>query len=125
MWKEYNANPVARRGNDCTVRAISTIMMKSWEEVYIDLCLYGLRGYDMPSANHIWGAYLEDNGYTRHMIPNTCPSCYSVKSFAEEHPKGSYILALNNHVVALRNGSYIDTWDSGDEVVLYYWKRGD
>lgn len=119
MWKEYNANPVARRGNDCTVRAISTILMKSWEEVFIDLCLYGLRNYDMPSANHVWGSYLEDNGYTRHIVPKMC----SVRKFAEDHPRGSYILALQNHVVAVRNGSYIDTWNSGDEPILYYWKK--
>lgn len=124
MFKEYNANPVARRGDDCTVRAISTIMMKKWEDVYLDLCLYGLRNYDMPSSNHVWGEYLIDNGYSRHIIPDTCPSCYTVAHFAHDHPKGAYILALHGHVVAVKDGDYFDTWDSGDEIPLYYWEKG-
>lgn len=123
MFKQYNANPIARRGDDCTVRAISTILMKSWEDVYLDLCLYGLRNYDMPSSNYVWGSYLVDQGYSRHIIPNSCPHCYTVAHFADEHPTGSYILALHGHVVAVKNGDYYDSWDSGDEVPLYYWKK--
>lgn len=125
MYRKYNANPVARRGDDCTVRAISTVLMKSWEDVYVDLCLYGLRNYDMPSANHVWGAYLTDKGYKRHIIPNTCPHCYTVEHFTKDHPKGSYILALNGHVVAVKDGNFYDSWDSGDEIPLYYWEKED
>lgn len=126
MWKEYNANPIARRGDDCTIRAISKTLGKSWEEVYVDLCAYGLKAYDMPSSNHVWGAYLMDNGFTRHIIPNTCPSCYTVKDFVKEHRYGKYILALNGHVIAIEDGNYYDTWDSGDEIPLYYWmKKGE
>lgn len=125
MYKKYNANPAARRGNDCTVRALSVVTMRSWEDIYMELCIYGLRNYDMPSANHVWGAFLEDNGYKRNIIPNTCPCCYTVSHFADEHPKGRYVLALQGHVVAVVDGDYYDTWDSGDEVPLYYWERGE
>lgn len=123
MFREYNANPKARRGDDCTVRAISKITGKTWEETYMDLCLEGLLACDMPSSNHVWGEYLIKKGFRRHIVPNTCPNCYTVKDFVRDHPKGSYILALHGHVVAARGGNYFDTWDSGDEVVLYYWER--
>lgn len=125
MWKKYNANPESKRGNDCTVRAISVAMRKTWEEVYLKLCLTGFKLCDMPSSNLVWGTYLTNEGYTRHMIPNTCPCCYTVKRFAEDHPNGTYILALNGHVVAVIDGNYIDTWDSGNEEALYFWKKGD
>lgn len=125
MFKLYNANPVARRGGDCTVRAISKLLDKSWDEVYCALCQYGRFCFDMPSANHVWGQYLKDQGYTRHIIPNTCPECYTVKKFANEHNVGRYILALDGHVVCVINGVYFDTFDSGDEVVLYYWRKGE
>jgi hypothetical protein len=39
------------------------------------------------------------------------------------HPTGYYLLALDEHVVAVRNGYYYDTWDSGDMIVLYYWEK--
>ena len=123
MFHEYNANPVGRRGADCTVRAIAKVTGQEWEKVYLDLSLYGLISADMPSANHVWGAYLTDLGFTRRIIPNTCPACYTVKDFANDHQRGKYILALNGHVVPVVNGDYFDTWDSGNEIPLYYWER--
>lgn len=125
MYKNYNINPSARRGDDCTVRAIATVLGKKWEEVYLDLCMCGLKNYDMPSSNHVWGEYLINSGYTRHIIPNTCPSCYTVKQFTIDNPKGSFILAIHGHVVAVIDGDYYDTWDSGEEIPVYYWKKGD
>lgn len=125
MWIQYNANPVAKRGSDCTVRAISKVLGKSWEEVYLDLCVYGLMEHDMPSSNAVWGEYLRDQGYIRNIVPNTCPKCYTVERFADEHKTGSYILALHGHVVGCINGCFFDTWDSSDEVVLYYWQKGE
>ena len=98
-------------------------MDKSWEETYIDVALKGFMLHDMPSANNVWGSYLKDNGYTRHIIPDTCPNCYTVRMFAEEHPKGRYILAISGHVVACINGTYYDTFDSGDCVPIYYWQK--
>ena len=43
--------------------------------------------------------------------------------FAAEHPDGTYILALATHVVCVRDGDWLDTWDSGDETPLYYWEK--
>ena len=119
----YNANPIARRAGDCTVRAISKLLERSWDEVYTALCLCGFKMYDMPSANQVWGTYLTEQGFSRHIIPNKCPECYTVSDFANDHKNGRYLLALNGHVVAVVNGDYYDTWDSGDEVPLYYWRR--
>ena len=78
---------------------------------------------DMPSSNHVWGAYLMSKGFERHIIPNTCPDCYTVKDFCEEHPEGTYILATGSHVVAVIDGDYYDTWDSGDEIPIYFWEE--
>ena len=40
-----------------------------------------------------------------------------------DNPYGRYILATGEHVVAIENGDYYDTWDSGDEIPIYYWKE--
>lgn len=123
MYKEFNANPNQNRCNDCVIRAISTAMRLAWEDIYLAICIYGLKMKDMPSANHVWGAYLTDAGYKRHIIPDTCPHCYSVRQFAEDNPQGTYILAIQGHVVACIDGCYYDSWDSGDEIPLYYWQK--
>lgn len=120
---EYNANPQSRRVGDCTVRAISKALNQEWESTYSGMVIQGIMMKDMPSANSVWGAYLKSKGYIRNIIPNNCPDCYTVKDFCDEHPQGSYILALGSHVVAVEDGKYFDTWDSGDEIPLYYFEK--
>lgn len=125
MYINLNLNPFHRRADDCVIRAIAKILDKSWEEIYADLCLEGLRYYDMPSANHVWGSYLKKHGYKRHIVPDTCPQCYTVRQFTEDYPQGEYILAIHGHVVAVIDGNYYDSFDSGDCVVIYYWTKGE
>lgn len=123
MYINHNQNPDGRNVGDCTVRAISCALGKEWEEVYVRLCVQGFVMGDMPSSNAVWGAYLKRCGFRRNVIPDTCPECYTVADFAEDHPKGTYILALSGHVVCVKDGDYIDTWDSGNEIPLYYWQQ--
>ena len=42
MWTPYNPNPHGKLVGDCTVRAISRLVNKSWHETYLDLCLFGM-----------------------------------------------------------------------------------
>lgn len=123
MWRPYNPNPYGTRAGDCAVRAICKATEKPWEDVYMELCLTGLRFGDWGSANNVWGSYLHDLGYERIALPSECPDCYTVESFAEEHPRGTYILALSGHVVTMENGDWYDTWDSGQCTPLYYWRK--
>lgn len=118
MYVRYNANPKTDRGIDCTVRAISTVLNKDWEDIYMELCLQGLIMGDMPTANHVWGKFLRSKGFRSSTVEDE-----TVKSFADTHKKGRYILALKGHVVAVIDGDYYDTWDSGSEIPLYYWER--
>lgn len=122
-WKSYNANPDHNNVGDCTVRAISKALGQDWERTYIEMCLQGFLMHDMPSANHVWGQYLKDKGYRRYIIPDDLPADYSVQDFCEDNPDGIFILALDGHVVAVENGNYFDTFDSGQRTPLYYWQK--
>ena len=124
MWVKFNPNPINKRVGDCVIRAICKTLGKPWDTVYLDLAEKGFALCDMPSSNAVWNAYLKDNGYMRYPIPNTCPDCYTVKDFCEDHPNGEYILATGSHVVAVNSGNYFDTWDSGDEVPIYFFTKG-
>ena len=119
----YNPNPAGAKVGDCVIRALSKALGQDWEQTYIDLCVEGCLRCDMPSANAVWGAYLRRNGFEREIIPNTCPVCYTVEDFCADHPNGTYILALDGHVVSAVDGQYFDTWQSGREVPIYYWHR--
>ena len=119
----YNPNPVGLKVGDCVIRALSKALGQDWEQTYIDLCVEGCLRCDMPSANAVWGAYLRRKGFERDIVPNSCPDCYTVEDFCADHPNGTYILALDGHVVSVVGGQYFDTWKSGNEVPIYYWHR--
>lgn len=119
----YNPNPADRSVGDCVIRALSIAFNDSWENIYADLTMQGRFMYDMPNANNVWGEYLKVNGYRRKTIPDTCPGCYTIRDFCQDHPYGVYILATGTHVVAVIDGNYYDTSDSGNEIPTYYWYK--
>lgn len=120
-WVKYNPNPFGRNVGDCTIRALSKALDKGWDEVYAALAIRGYMMGDMPSANYVWGAYLEDCGFVRDLAPAN----ETVREFVAAHPCGTYVLALSGHVVCAQDGVIYDSWDSGNEIVLYFWHRED
>lgn len=123
MYVYENPNPENKVVGDCVIRAISILLQASWEAIYDDLAEQGRMMYDMPSSNEVWSEFLYRKGFTRRIIPDTCPACYTIWQFCEDHPKGEYLLATGSHVVAVIDGDYHDSWDSGNEVPIYYFKR--
>jgi hypothetical protein len=121
MYEYYNPNPKQKHVGDCTVRAISKALNMDWHEAYICLALQGLLNADMPSSNAVWGEFLKDNGFKRRTFQNVCPECYTVENFCIDNPYGTYILALQTHVVCVKNGVLYDSWDSRQEEPLYCW----
>lgn len=121
-----NLNPVANRTDDCVVRACAIATNHSWDTTYMDIARLGQSMGFMPEKGAVWGAYLRQRGFYRDIIPNTCPDCYTVKRFAMDHPKGTYVLAIDGspgHVVAVVDGDYLDIWDCGDEIPTYYYYK--
>ena len=119
----YNPNPARALVGDCVIRAISKLTGKSWDDVYLGIAMQGFVDKDMPSSNAVWDNYLRANGYNKFIIPNTCPDCYTVEAFANEHPEGRFLLATGSHVIAVVDGDYYDTWDSGMETPIYYYTK--
>lgn len=123
MFVRYNPNPDGLIVGDCVIRAITAIEKRSWHDTYIDIAATGLRLSDMPTANRVWGRYLLERGYSRHLLPDTCPDCYTVVDFSKDHPDGKFLVATGSHLIAVIDGDYFDAWDSGLEVPSHYWSK--
>ena len=124
-WRLFQNNPSGRNVGDCSVRAISVALDVNWETAYAMIVKAGFLMNDMPSSNSVWGSVLRTNGFYRHVIPNSCPDCYSINDFAEDHPKGVFVVCTGNHVVTIKDGFIMDSWDSSNEIVQFYWSRKD
>lgn len=120
MYQQYNPNPKGKNVEDCTVRAMSKALNQDWDSTYWGLSIEGALLKNMPSSKEVWDSYLRRHGFDKALAPDNM----SVDEFMKTHPRGTYLLALSNHVVCLQDGEIFDTWDSTNETVIFYWKRG-
>lgn len=123
-YEYFNPNPYKRSVGDCTVRALAKALNQTWEKIYVDLAIEGFRAGDLLNSDSVWGPYLRKHGFTRHLIPDDYPDCYTVGDFAEDNPKGTFILSMpGRHVVTVVDGTVFDSWESLNEVPTYYWSK--
>lgn len=120
MFQYYNANPLGRRVNDCTVRAISLALNESWDETYEKLSQFArVRGL-MPDDIMCIDEFLE-----RHFV-QLCGCKYTyqitVGDFIKQHPYGTYLITMNGHITCAKDGKIYDTFDPSDRFVWGAYK---
>lgn len=116
MWKYYNANVLGNSVNDCVVRAISKAENKSWDETYEQLSnIAQVEGILLDDVNFVEN-YL-DKRYRR-----TCRYSKTVGEFAEEYPRGTYLITMNGHITVLIDGVIYDTFDCSERRMWCAWK---
>lgn len=123
MYKFYQPNPQEKRTDDCVIRALTKALDVDWETASIYAIIQQIRDADVYTKNYVWGNLLLRNGYTKHHLPDTCPDCYTIRDFADDHKQGTFIVGTGDHVVAVIDGDYYDTFDSGDAVPVVYYRK--
>ena len=89
---------------DCVIRALCKVTGKEWLEVY--------------------SKYLEDQGFKWVGIKaQKGKSRPTVATMYKVFPKGTCIIRVAHHVVAMVDGFYYDTWDSGGKSVYGYYVK--
>lgn len=122
----YNPNPRLPHAGDCTIRAISRVLGDDgwdWEKTYAALCVQGFKIGDMPSANKVWGSFLEENEFTYHSLMSKCSEYYSVGDFCNQHKTGKYVIGTDFHAIAVVDGTVYDSYDSRDMCPTYYFEK--
>ena len=125
MWRYYNPNPLGRSVGDCAVRAVAAALGVDWESAYSMLASNGYLMGDLPQANSVIAATLRRNGFYKAVIPDTCADCYTAEMFCEDHPEGVYVLGFGTHVATVIDGELWDSWDSSQEIPIYFFYRKD
>ncbi len=121
----HNENPKNLLTGDCVIRAIAKITDSDWYDVYNAICIQGAKDADMPSSNRVWIESLKENGFKMKLLPETCPTCYTIKDFCEDFPDGKFLVGTGSHLVAVISGDYYDTYDSGDLSPIFYFVLED
>lgn len=113
---------------DCVIRAISKVLDLSWVETF-KLCFDYELQYQCPISCMPLSLYkkvFEDLNFTYNGISNKRGSKRpTVEEFAKQHKKGKFLLNVANHMVAVVDGCYYDTWDSGNKSLYGYFQKND
>lgn len=117
----YNPNPKHKSTGDCVIRMLCCIYDLTWREAYLALSEVVLNEYEMPSDNDVWEKYLKLNGFRKGILDDECPDCMTVREFATVYSQGIFVVCTGRHVVSVVDGNYYDAWDSGNEVVSYFF----
>lgn len=122
----YQPNKMSVKDNfgDCTIRALSKALNLSWMGAYlltIPICLRMQTHSIFALPRDLEQSALKELGFVYHGVSNKKGTRRpTVDLFAKEHPTGRYICHVAHHEVAVVNGKYYDTWDSG-ECYMYGW----
>ena len=124
MYRHFNNNPLGRnKVGDCSVRAVSKALGVSWDDAHDMLSDMSKNMGTIMNDNDVISAVLRMHGFYKENLPCTDRDCYTVREFANENPRGTYVVGTGSHVVAIINGDYYDSWPSGDESVIYFWVK--
>lgn len=117
-WIKYNPNPKHRNTGDCTIRAYTKAFGISWDEAYEIASRYGKDYGALPNDAKVVDKILtEEFGCTIKRFPKSGDR-NTVEEFAATHPKGTFIAKVHGHVVAVVDGKYYDSWNSGSKKIM-------
>lgn len=127
VYYQPNEKDAKDEYGDCTIRALSKVLDISWIEAF-DLTIPICREEQVPNIffapARIRNKMVESLGFKYYPISNKKGTKRpTIEEFAQDHPHGRYICNVANHEVAVVDGRYYDTWDSGCKSLYGYFER--
>lgn len=116
----FNPNREGKHVGDCVIRALCCILQLDWDEAFLRLNMLAFEMADMPSSNEVWGRFLNLYGYIQ--VPVF--TYYTINDFCKDRPYGKFIVCTGEHAVAVIDGHYYDTMDTGNKNVIFYYEKG-
>lgn len=121
----FQPNPKKNNTTDCSFRAYAKVQGITWEEAYDIATALGREMNLMPNDHRVVDKILvEKFGFTFTKYEKG-DAKKTVNEFAIEHPKGTYVGWMHGHVVAIVDGNYYDSWDSGSRKMKGYYSKNN
>ena len=115
MYKFYNANPLNKFEEDCTIRAISSATGRSWDDVYNSMAdIAQLEGTMMDDREFIIN-YLDSKYKRVPYLPRT------VGQVSEMYFDSVLLITMNAHICCSKYGIIYDTFDPRHRLVEEAW----
>ena len=129
VYFQPNEKDIKDKVGDCQIRAFCKVLGITWLEAFdmtIPICRE-LQTYTIFDCDHKkTKAAMERLGFKYTGISNKKGSVRpTVDEFAKSHPSGRYIVSVAHHVVAIVDGKYYDTWDSGYKSLYGFYEKVD
>ena len=118
MFKYYNANPLGRHVNDCTVRAIALATRRSWYEVFDELSRYARKEAITFSEIEFINDYL-DQRYERYCANK---GETQLKDFLDLKLEGRWLITMSGHITCAIDGVCYDTFDPSEKFIWCIYK---
>lgn len=126
VYFQPNEKDIKDKVGDCQIRAFCKALNLTWLQAFdmtIPICrelqTYTIFDCDLKKTK----AAMETFGFVYTGISNRKGSTRpTVDEFAKDHPHGTYIVTVAHHVVAVVDGKYYDTWDSGYKSLYGYYE---
>lgn len=117
-FKYLNLNPNGMREEDCVIRAITFASGLPYYEVSDKLWLTA----DLYNCDRLC-KFCYSNFITN-VLKYPEINCYNmtVNDFANKHNYGTYLIRINGHLTAIKDGTIYDIWDCRDELCDTVWK---
>lgn len=131
----FNSNPDAKLfksgkpkywgRNDDSVRALTRVLNRNWEDVYQELSDCAKEQHDMPNAKNVVSDILCKHGFDFITLgkPIMGQKRPTVDEFIKTHNNGTYVLYLRDYYVTVIDGILYNTVDMNNEAVYSYWHK--
>ena len=114
-YKYYNANPLDKNDDDCTIRSISVALNMSWDNIY-DMLSDAAQSVGTMQDNKYFIIDFLDSNFER--VPTYG---MTVEDVAEEYQDNIILITMKGHITCSKYGRIYDTFDCSERLAEYCW----
>lgn len=115
MYKYYNANPLNKDTQDCTIRALSVAINKPWDYVYEMLSYEAQKEGTIQDDRDFIIKFLDER-FKRVPTDNL-----TVGGVVEKYNANILLCTMDGHITTAKYGKIYDTFDPSDRFAEYCW----